>query len=252
MALSEHLAALPADIADALEREYSSVLEHFQLGEWDDAQVDAGRFAEAVLRYLQWKMSGRYTAIDGKNKPNRKSVVNRARDDTSLPPSARLQLPSSVELMLDFRNNRNSAHLGPVDADRLDATCVANLVIWAMAEIVRIETQRDSTEVQSLLDAMAVRRIPLVEFVEGEPIVTDPSMPASDRALVLLYQHNAPIGRKILREWTGYKNASRWMPMVLAPLERKKLVAIRSDRVYLLARGAARAEELLSAELREI
>ncbi|MFT4050267.1 MAG: hypothetical protein QM648_10615 [Solirubrobacterales bacterium] len=251
MALSEHLSTLPADLSDALEREYSNVLEHFQLEEWDDAQVDAGRFAEAVLRYLQWKMSARYTAIDGKNKPNRKSVVTRARDDTGLPPSARLQIPGSVELMLDFRNNRNSAHLGLVDADRLDATCVLNLVTWSMAEIVRIETQRDAGEVQTLLDAMSARRIPIVEIVEGEPVVTDPNLATGDRALVLLYQHSGPIGIKTLREWTGYKNVSRWSTGVLSPLERAKLIAIRSDRIYLLARGTARAEELLSAGIGE-
>ncbi len=114
---------------------------HFLKGEWDDAQVDAGRFCDAALRYLEFRMTGSFTPIDGKSKPNRKTTVNKARQDTALPPSLRSQIPQSVELTMDFRNNRNSAHLGNIDANKLDATTVVQNVTWIIEEIVRLETQ---------------------------------------------------------------------------------------------------------------
>jgi hypothetical protein len=49
VSLRDHLTALPAELADALEQQYRNIMEHFLLQEWGDAQVDAGRFAEGVL-----------------------------------------------------------------------------------------------------------------------------------------------------------------------------------------------------------
>src|SRR5947208_1183241 len=95
MILSGHLAALPTDLADAVETEYRNLLEHYLKEEWDDAQVDAGRFCEAVLRVIEWHTNTSFTPIDGKSRPDRKSVVNKAAQDTSLPPTLRLQIPQA-------------------------------------------------------------------------------------------------------------------------------------------------------------
>src|SRR5205085_10987413 len=135
------------------------------------AQVDAGRYCEAALRVLQWRMNGRYTPLDGKSKPNRKDVVGKAARDTALPPSLRQQVPQAVEMILDFRNNRNAAHLGGVDANKIDATCVVQLTGWVMGEIVRLETNKGSTEVQVILDGLADRQVPMIEMVGDTPVV---------------------------------------------------------------------------------
>src|SRR3954471_20385375 len=108
--LTPHLASLPHDLAEALNSTYRDVMGHFLREEWDDAQVDAGRFCEAALRYLEFKMVGTFTPIDGKSKPDRKTTVNKAKQDTALAPSLRAQMTQSIELTMDFRNNRNSAH----------------------------------------------------------------------------------------------------------------------------------------------
>jgi hypothetical protein len=68
---------LPSDLADALETQYRNLLDHYLKEEWDDAQVDAGRFSEAVLRVIEWHMTGSYTPI-GRSSPSRKQVVQQA------------------------------------------------------------------------------------------------------------------------------------------------------------------------------
>jgi hypothetical protein len=144
---------------------------------------------------------GTYTPIDGKSAPSRKKIVNAAAQDTTLPPTLRLQIPQVLELMMDFRNGRNAAHLGPIDPNRLDASCVIQMATWVAAELVRLETQRSASEVQEVIDALAEPHVPLIQVVADRPVVLDPDMPAADRALLLLHQQGRPVPVQQLREW---------------------------------------------------
>lgn len=249
MSLRDHLTALPAELADALEQQYRNIMEHFLLQEWDDAQVDAGRFAEGVLRVLQWHMKGRYTPLDGKSKPNRKSVVDAARQDVSLESSLRQQVPQATELIMDFRNNRNVAHLGGVDPNKLDATCVVQLAGWVMGEIVRLETSMSAAAVQTILDSLAERHVPIIEMVGDRPIVTDTNLSATEKALVLLYNHNGGVPVALLRTWAEYTNTSRWRGKVLGDLLKEKCIHIDDDNVVLLTKGTIEAERILAREV---
>lgn len=245
MKLDEHLASLPSELASALESTFLATVDHFLKQEWDDSQVDGGRFAEAVLRYLQWKYKGSFTPIDGRSKPNRKTVVDKVAQDLSLPDSLRTQVVQAVELVMDFRNNRNSAHLGDVDANRLDALTVVQLNQWILAEIVRLETQASPERVQALIDGLSQPYVPLVQYVEDRPIVLDSQMGAADKALVLLYQSGGKSTVGTLREWTEYANPSRWRTNVLAGLVREKLIQVQGENVHLLHPGQAQAQRLL-------
>lgn len=249
MTLAEHLTSLPKELADAVEQQYRNLMEHFLLGEWDDAQVDAGRFAEGVLRVLQWHMKGRHTPMDGKSKPNRKAVVNEAKEDSTLDPSLRLQIPVATELVMDFRNNRNAAHLGGVDANKLDATCVVQLASWVMAELVRLETQMPAADVQMILDRMAERHVPVIKMVGDRPIVLSASFSAAERTLVLLYNHNGPVPVSVLRVWAEYANATRWVRDVLRGLAKSRMIHVEDGEVHLLTPGSMEAERLIAEEV---
>lgn len=241
-----HLKALPGDLADAIGETHRDVLDHFLKGEWDDAQVDAGRFCEAVLRYLEWRMTGTFTPIDGKSKPNRKNVIGKAQQDTSLPSSLRAQLPYSIELVMDFRNNRNSAHLGNIDANKMDAACVVQNVTWVVGEIVRLDTQMPPVEVQRLLDQLAARHVPLVQTVNGRPIILNPGLKHSARVLVLLYQQAKPVPVDTLRVWTGHTHSTRFREKVIKELCDKAYVHVDdAGQVTLLYPGEAAAQTLV-------
>lgn len=248
MSVRQHLGSLPTDLAKALDSGYAAIIDHFLKEEWDDAEVDAGRFCEATLRYLQWRMNGTYTAIDGKSKPNRKKVVGDAAKDTNLPPTLRSQLPQIVELTMDFRNNRNSAHLGDIEANQMDATCVVQNVTWVIGEIVRIESNKDAGEVQTLLDQLAERHVPLIQKVGDRPVVLDPDMTAANKALVLLYAHDEPVPIATLREWAEYGHSTKWRKNVLGGLAKDKLLHVDGDGiVHLLRPGEAEAQKVLLA-----
>jgi hypothetical protein len=248
--LSPHLASLPAQLARAVDTTYRGTMDHFLNEEWDDAQVDAGRFCEACLRYLEWKMSGKHTAIDGKSKPDRKKTVNAARNDKQLTPSLRAQLPQAIELIMDFRNNRNSAHLGDIDPNKMDSVCVVQTVTWAAGEIVRIETQLPVVDVQRMLDRLAERHIPLVQTVGDDEVVLAPKMSSADKVVVLLHRKGEAVPMPSLRVWAEYGNASRFRTDVIKGLEKLKYVHVnkKTRAVTLLRPGEARAQRLLLDE----
>lgn len=245
-ALRAHLTTLPADLAKGLDDTYQAVIDHYLKDEPDDAQVDAGRFCEAALRYLEWKMKGSYTPIDGRSKPNRKRVVNAAQADTALEPTLRAQVPQIIELVMDFRNNRNSAHLGNIDPNNMDAATVVQNVTWVIGEIARIESNKSIKEIQALLDRLAERKVPLVQTIGDTPIVLHPTMEAADKALVLLHQSANPVPVNTLRTWARYGNHSRWRHTVLAGLEKKTFIYVDGDDlVHILHPGEAEAERIL-------
>jgi hypothetical protein len=56
---------------------------------------------------------------------------------------------------------------------------------------------------------LAKPHVPLVQTIDGHPIVLDPNIGAGDRALVVLYQHGAALRVDQLRRWVEYGNATR-------------------------------------------
>jgi hypothetical protein len=215
---------------------------------------EAGQATDIPVGYdsefdLEWRMSGTYTPIDGRSKPNRKAVVNAAVQDTALPPSLRAQVPQSLELAMDFRNNRNAAHLGNVDASEMDATCVVQTLSWVIGEVARLESQKPASEIQEVLDQLAAHHVPLIQKVGDTPIVLSPGMRAADKALVLLYQHGEPVHMSTLRTWAEYKHSTNWRRLVVASLQRDKRVYVDGEgMVHLLRPGEAEAQRILSAE----
>ena len=195
-------------------------------------------------------MNGNYTKIDGKSKPNRKQVVNAAEQNTSLDPTLRAQVPQAIELVMDFRNNRNAAHLGAIDANDMDASCVVQNVTWLIGEIARIESNDSPNAIQSLLDALAQRHVPLIQVVDGRPIILDPEMKAHERVLILLYQSEGPVDRAI-RDWAP-RNSTRFRQIVIAGLAKQTFVYVDKDgSVRLLHPGEQEPNGFLSKPVRE-
>lgn len=248
--LSNLLSKLPNQLSEAIETEYQALIKAYYSRKWDDVQTAAGRFAEAVLRVLEFHTSGSYTPIDGVHKPNRKTVIGNARNDTSLSPSLRLQIPSMTELIMDFRNNRNAVHLGNIKPWHLDGMVVAQMTSWIVAELVRLESKVADDEVQGIINSLAELPSPLIQRVADIPIVLDASLRAEDKALILLLDSGGSVDAKTLCSWSEYGNSSRWVKQILKKLVREKKVYIDKDnQVHLLRPGEALAQQILSKSI---
>jgi len=247
--LKSALPTIPADIVDALETEFAELESRFTRGDWGPAELNGGRFAEAVLRFLEWRQSnGQYTPIG--NKLKREAILNRVSNDPCLPEGLRFHVAKCSEILTDIRNKRDVAHLGTViDVDEMDARLVVRLAAWTLAEIVREESGLSGRQAQALIDRLSAKRIPLVEEVGGDLVVVATHLPARERALVALYRvFPAPTNMNVLRKAVGYQNSTRFRD-ILHDQARAGIVHMKGRDVYLTRKGVAWVEKNVEMEL---
>jgi hypothetical protein len=237
------------DIADALGGEFEELETRFARGDWGPAELNGGRFAEAVFRYLEWRQSGTFTPI-GQQIRDRDKTLNRVRDDSALPEGLRFHVRRCTDLLLDVRNKRDVAHLGSVvDVKEMDAKLVIRLASWALAEIIREESGLPADEVQAIVDRLSATHLPLVEEVDGELVVVATHLSATDRALVALYHaYPDPLPIQDLRRAAKYGHATRFRALMDAQA-REAYVHVKNDQARLLRKGVAWVEANIDLEL---
>lgn len=249
-ALRQTLPNVPPAIAVALEKEFAHIQQRFSRRDWGPSTLNGGRFAEALFRYLEWKGSGGpYTPIG--QQLDRSSIASRVRRNAKIPQGVRFHVLSCAELLMDIRNRRDVAHLGPtLDVNEMDSRLVLRLASWALSEIIREEAQLPHSSIQNVIDRLSSKQVSLVEEIDGDLVVVATNLPAKDRALVALY-HCYPNSMDIdsLRRATQYKNQTRFRKLLDQEQKDGKLVLI-GDHAFLTAKGAAWIEKHIELVLR--
>ncbi|MES2202830.1 MAG: hypothetical protein V4474_00660 [Patescibacteria group bacterium] len=245
--LSQHLNNLPSDLVGALQTEFQKLHQQFFLGRWEPSQLDAGRFAEAVLRIVEFKDSSKYTAI-GKQ-INRLKIVQSAEQNTKLVDSLRFHIPRLAGLVLDFRNNRNVGHLGTIDVNEMDSAFVLNAANWLVAELIRLETQMNPADAQAEIKKIIERKVPIVEEIGGRLKCLDPRLDAKLKSMVFCYQkYPEEISLDDLVDWTEYSNKGVLRKQLL-DLNKDGRLDFRNDRARLTKRGLLWVEKNIKFEL---
>lgn len=190
-------AGIPSELVDKLENAYVQLKEHFYLGKHKPAELEGGHIAELVIRILQWSTGGTsatqsYTPL-GKQLPSFDQEVRRlASLPTKFAKTLRVHIPRALLAMYDVRNSRGVGHAGgDVDPNLADATLVAVVADWVIAELVRIYNGVSLNEAQALVDGLVQRRVPIVEMFGDFPKVLRAELSNPKKALVILYVRGA-------------------------------------------------------------
>lgn len=245
--LNQHLNSLPGDVVNALQSEFQKLHEQYFFGRWEPSQLDGGRFAEAVLRAVEYKDKSVFTPIG--TQLNRQSVVSSAEQNTSLADSLRFQIPRLAGLILDFRNNRNVGHLGAIDVNGMDSTFVLHAANWIVAELIRLETQMRPEEVQEEIKKIIERKVPIIEEIGGRLKCLNPSLDVKEKVFVFCYQkYPETIALDDLFDWTEYSNKGV-LRRKLIELNKNGEVDFRDNSVRLTKRGLIWVEKNISFEL---
>lgn len=239
--LAQHLSNLPADLVTALQQEFQKLHEQHFLGKWEPAEIDGGRFAEAVLRIVEHKDTGAYTGIG--QQLNRKKIVGSAAKNSMLPDSLRLQIPILAELVMDFRNNRNSGHLGTINVNEMDSSFVLSAANWIIAEIIRLETQMNPVGAQAEIKKIIERKVPIIEEIGGRLKCLDPKLDAKTKSMVFCYQkYPGRISLDELVDWTEYTNKGV-LRRKLQALNQDGVIDFRNDEAQLTRKGVQWVEK---------
>ena len=155
------------------------------LGKWKPSELDAGHFVEAVRRVIELRLTGSFTPI-GKGLSAFNDKTLKAYESASGDQSYRVLLPRVLKSIYNIRNKRGVGHLSGFSPNEMDATLILYSAKWVLAELVRLESGLSIDETQSLVEEIVERRMELV-WRDGEIVrVMDPSMKATDQAMVLL------------------------------------------------------------------
>lgn len=237
------------EIAAALGSEYVRMESRFARGDWRPAELNGGRFAEAVLRYLEWRSTGgSFTPIG--IQLNRQGILNAVLNNTSLPDGLRFHVSKCCEIMMDVRNKRDVAHLGhAISVDEMDARLVMRMASWTLAEIIREESGISPSNAQGIIDRLSSVSLPLVEEIGGDLIVLRTDLSAKEKALVVLYhRYPAPLDIGALRQATRYSNSTRFRS-ILREQAKEALVHVKDDSVFLTKKGIAWVEKNVDLRL---
>ena len=242
--LNQHLNNLPGDIVETLQSEFQKLHEQYFLGCWEPSQLDGGRFAEAVLRVIEYKDKNAFTPIG--NQLNRQEIVSSAERNTALADSLRFQLPRLAGLILDFRNNRNVGHLGVIDVNEMDSGFILHAANWIVAELIRLETKMGPDEAQEEIKKIIERKVPIIEEIGGRLKCLEPNLKVKEKVLVFCYQkYPEAITLDNLFDWTEYSNKGV-LRRQLIELNKNGRIDFRSDLARLTKRGLIWVERNIS------
>jgi hypothetical protein len=163
-----------------------------------------------------------------------------------VPRSFQILIPRTLPSLYEVRNNRGVGHVGgDVDSNHMDATFVASVSNWILAELVRVFHNLSIEGAQQLVDAIAERRVPLIWHGGDVKRVLNPKIEVRDQLLLLIATSPGKTDVKDLRTWTEYKNATRFMDL-LKQLHKARLIEFyeAESKVEILPPGSLLASKI--------
>ena len=242
------LAELPAPFQERITRIYLELKQRHKEGKHEPAGLAAGKFCEAVLRFLQHQLIGTHTPF-GQQIQNfadecRKLVQLSKTAGTE---SERIVIPRALVFLYTLRNKRGIGHIGgDVDANPIDSMTIARTTDWIICELIRIHHNLSLEEAQAIVDALSTRDIPVIWEVAGKRRVLKDNLDFKQQVLLLCYQESQHgVLEEDLLEWTEYSHPGMFRKSILLPLHKQRLVEYDKDSeiVYRSPLGVKAVEE---------
>jgi hypothetical protein len=179
----------PHEIIDHLLAEYQKIKQQFFLRKYRPSELDGGRFAECVVRMLQFLNSGTYTAI-GTQFPNGATdlSIKTAAQNTAIPETMRFYIGHLTRVLLDIRNNRDVAHVGgKVSPNHSDSLLVIQCADWILTDLIREYSTCSIDVARQMVANINEIRLPIVAEVDGFVRVQNTKLGLQEKILVVLY-----------------------------------------------------------------
>ncbi|MFL5612182.1 MAG: hypothetical protein ACJ796_00790 [Gemmatimonadaceae bacterium] len=225
------VASLDSVLVDEMLQAYVDAKQNFYAGGLRLSEVEGGRFCEAAFRLLESIALTKRTPLGQQLDSGR--LINQLANVAAgtHPDSVRLHIPRALRVVYDIRNNRDAAHLADgIDPNQQDASLVANVLDWVLAEFVRLYHAVSADEAQRIVSSLVTRRAPAVQAFGDFLKVLKPSLSAGDFALLLLYQR--------AEEGATYKELSCWSKPSMQNNLKRTLDRLEHDTAFIHCDGA--------------
>jgi hypothetical protein len=240
---------MPSEVVEHLLHDYREIKTQFFLRKFRPSELDGGRFAESVLRLLEFRDTEQYTPY-GKQLAS-ESVIKHLENNTGLGDSERLLIPRQARVLLDVRNKRNVAHpAGDVDPNFSDSLFIVHAADWILTELIRLYYASSIDDAKKIVAGINQVSIPIVADVDGFLRVQNTNLDARKKVLVILY-HRDPekVADGDLVTWLRYGNSSRLKNDLLRKLDTEALIHYQDGMCSLLPKGKLYVEREVPPEL---
>jgi hypothetical protein len=244
--LTELLPSLPYGLRRDLLSSYQEILRNFRDSRWEPAELNGGKFCEAVYTVLRGCARGSFD--ERASKPPNMLDACRAleREDGSLPRSVRIQIPRMLIALYEIRNNRGVGHAGgDVNPNHMDSVAVLYMAKWILAELIRLLHRVDTEAATQTVDALVERELPVVWEIGSNKRVLDPQLSKKDATLLLLCATRGAVHEADLARWVEQPSLGYFRRDVLRPAHRARLIEFDAETglVHLSPLGIRYAEE---------
>lgn len=228
---------IPANLQDQLVIEFQEIKRKYTLEDWGSSELSAGRFAEVVLRIFQYLIGDNITPFGGEIKPSEKEkLINKVINSSFIDEHIRQKVASLTRMLLDFRNNRDAAHIGGFDASNMDAFFTLSCTKWILAELIRVYGDYTMKESEKIISEITIKELPAICEINGEQFIAKNKLSSEEEILILLYKNSSGIDYNFIFLKTKDSNQSRFKRR-LTLMQSKKLIAKSSDKYYLMPLG---------------
>lgn len=211
------ISGIPLALSAKLIDEYLEIKKHFAMNDWGAGQLKGGRFSEVMLRIYQHFLGEVVTPFGADISPREKTrILNAVESAGNVDVHTRQKTVPLTRLLLDFRNNRDVAHLGGFNANSMDALFVMTSATWMMCELIRVYGGYSMPEAQKIVDALSVKEYPVVMEREGELFITRHDLKPKDEVLVLLTKNAGATAEFLLEKSSDKPRFSRNLKEMIA------------------------------------
>lgn len=183
---------LPEALVQDILGSFVSSVAKFNAADHDGCLVKAGLFCEHVMRALLFDATGSVPS-EIKNFGDSMKLLAKAEQ---LSESLRSLVPKILAASVyDLRSKRGAVHVKGVNPQKRDAALATLSMSWALAELISAYGDMNSRELDGVISTLMRRKLPLVELVGGQAIVTD-ALPAYLETLAIIDGHPEGISRR--------------------------------------------------------
>jgi hypothetical protein len=231
------ISEIPSELSAKLIEEYLELKKRFAMNDWGPGQLKGGRFAEVVLRTYQHLLDETVAPFGTDIAASEKTrILNKVQSRVAIDEHVRQKTVPLVRLLLDFRNNRDAAHLGGFDANSMDTLFVMTSATWILCEFVRVYGGYAMSVAQKIVDGLSVKEYPVIIERDGDLFIARHDLSAKQEVLVLLTR-NASAAVEFLEKKVGDSNKSRFRRNLREMVDDKLIGQAANGDFFIMPRG---------------
>jgi hypothetical protein len=247
-AISLLVPAFPAKHIKAGLTHFTTAVNDFGQGDWEDSIAKTGKFVEAILKAVATHCQ---VPFESGRKFKADAVMNALGQLAygSYDDSLRLLIPRACRVIYDIASNRGARHdPDEIDPNSMDANVVMPVSAWILAEAIRYAQKGavDASQARDLVESLVEKKYPVVEEVEGRIYLHAKNKSAVDVGLVILARRHP---RRLSRDDLIAAIKRNGFTLANAKVAASRVAKFVDDngtgQLRLLAPGLKRAEEII-------